>query len=885
MRIRALNLINFKSIYTGMKKKEITIIFDTDEIDKEIVLLVGPNGSGKTSILSQLQPFPYVGNLDVRNSQDPIIEGEIGRKRIVITTDKKVYSITHTYKPQTNGSHKVICSIKLNDVELNPTGQVKSFYDIIYDEFGLTPAFLKIMRLGYNVTGIIDMNATDRKNFISFFLNEVEPYQEANKVVKEVGKSVKNKIKYVTENLKNIKTDDTTTEEIANAIKKVQIHIDENKKNLDEVNNTLKTLEGFDDESVQKLKDEYSKIFNNTQIYKKYNFASEDEAKSKINEYSDLIHKCEHYITNADDTISGVKDNIYKVNENINKLTSEIEDTKNKSSLLDYSSSNISKLEELAKDYEKQINEINSERIDDVNYLDKPKYQVVYNNIYRIWKILDSVFEYDNDIYIYIRKMYEESKYRNLKSDLSYTDKVSMIINEIYRKIDNKISVNKITNVNDDNVLIISTPPKGCSNFIRCPFYQIYVDSIRNGADKDIEFYINAKNILNAFNKTFDMYIAALADLNLEFYNNSAHRIEFVRTFLKRDIRYIKSIGDRVLEIINWCENMGKLESLKEALKNINQQLEEAREADKAKTEYSNKIKILENEKRAMSEKHNTLTKDLEIFEAKRLNLVNSKNAYGKEKDIISDYLINKDKYTELESKYKLAKKRNENYLLYIKAREKLEDKIREYEDQLKQLANKLADKNFNDKLSESLENEKKDLDDNYEDIMLLENATSNTKGIPLIFIRLYLKNIQVMANDIIHEMFSEDISLLDFHITEKEFTIPYINNGIEIQDISLASQGEKSCFIIALSFAIIRQLYSSYNILLIDELDGPLYKENKEKFISIIDKQMSKLGCEQLFIITHNNIFENYPISLIETAPGNSNAYNNAKRIPISSK
>ena len=49
--------------------------------------------------------------------------------------------------------------------------------------------------------------------------------------------------------------------------------------------------------------------------------------------------------------------------------------------------------------------------------------------------------------------------------------------------------------------------------------------------------------------------------------------------------------------------------------------------------------------------------------------------------------------------------------------------------------------------------------------------------------------------------------------------------------------------------------------------------QENKEKFISIIDKQMDKLGCEQMFIITHNNIFENYPISLIQTGEMNTTA------------
>ena len=44
----------------------------------------------------------------------------------------------------------------------------------------------------------------------------------------------------------------------------------------------------------------------------------------------------------------------------------------------------------------------------------------------------------------------------------------------------------------------------------------------------------------------------------------------------------------------------------------------------------------------------------------------------------------------------------------------------------------------------------------------------------------------------------------------------------------------------------------------------------------------MDKLGCEQMFIITHNNIFENYPISLIQTGEMNTSAYTNAKKIKI---
>ena len=115
--------------------------------------------------------------------------------------------------------------------------------------------------------------------------------------------------------------------------------------------------------------------------------------------------------------------------------------------------------------------------------------------------------------------------------------------------------------------------------------------------------------------------------------------------------------------------------------------------------------------------------------------------------------------------------------------------------------------------------------------------------------------------------MFGDSISLLDFTITDKEFSMPYMVNGMEIMDVSYSSQGERTTIVMALSFALLQQFMGKYNILLLDEVDSALYKDNRQKFIKILEDQMKRIGCEQAFLITHNALFENYPVNIIETS------------------
>jgi ABC-type lipoprotein export system ATPase subunit len=64
------------------------------------------------------------------------------------------------------------------------------------------------------------------------------------------------------------------------------------------------------------------------------------------------------------------------------------------------------------------------------------------------------------------------------------------------------------------------------------------------------------------------------------------------------------------------------------------------------------------------------------------------------------------------------------------------------------------------------------------------------------------------------------------------------------------------------------KHIGNGYNILLLDEIDGALYSEDRQKFLMILAQQMKAINAEQVFLITHNNSFDGYPVNIIMTTP-----------------
>lgn len=202
MKINYLILENFSNIETSMNTNRVKI--DFTKATNRVILLVGRNGSGKTSILSMLTPFADVGGLDVRKSSHLVIEGRDGYKEIQIQKDDSVYTIKHYYTSKKGGGHTIKSYIEKDDIELNPNGNVTSFKEWVSVELGVEPDYLKLIRLGANVTSMISMTETERKAFMNKLLEEADTFLAFHKKVRADLTQVKLMIGHVTDKKKDL---------------------------------------------------------------------------------------------------------------------------------------------------------------------------------------------------------------------------------------------------------------------------------------------------------------------------------------------------------------------------------------------------------------------------------------------------------------------------------------------------------------------------------------------------------------------------------------------------------------------------------------------------------------------------------------------------------
>lgn len=845
LRLQRLELENFANLYTGLGVHRLEIDFTRQT--NTVCVIIGENGRGKTSLLSYMTPFAGLGNIDPRDNESLIIQGEKGYKRIVYSEDsgKTIYDIKHFMIPAKD-RYTVKSYISVNEEELNENGNVTSFKKIIYDLLGIEPDFLKLVRIGDNVSNLISAKATERKVFMAKILDEVDMYLKSYKKMSQKASEVKAVLGHITDEIaKTGITDANVAEETLAKTRDLEAKL---QKKLDNANDAKSKAE-YEIELIEFPSDGEHVIKKLENTITKYENAlgeitsgeTSETVSARINALNIDVAKLEVSVTHYTEKFETALNDIDATANKLHDTTIELE--KEESEL------NLSTMREHVASLRKAMNESYETRFDEVKVsITKEEFDTFVMFLKNIQLLLNGVYEFGKGP---IREVLS-----GMRDNVDILGTIrSNLINLEARNRAEKMSIL------DRLIDTYSRKEYNCTDDV-CPYKELHKELLLikdstplENATKDEAFYQSMKAVYDNVNAIIGMIkekkdvIIRLPDTLQEIFETdsmfrkmselkpvySEEEIDAWRNYLTDKQNYDKLVADYNEQqlVLERLEKTSKEGYLKKQIKEDTRHLDELRTSRDMILEELNGAKSQLVSTRELVEHLQIQLEALTEYESTKdeLNVMRDKSErYGKAVALKLEHTI---EVQELETQ--LSKTRNEIGILSsaIERYNQLQSELSSYSN-----------------LMEVYEN--------------LRYALSNRTGLPLFYINLYLRDTQSIANELLDIVYEGKVYLSDFVITEDSFKMPYVKNEIEIPDVSYASQGEKSFFNMAISSALRAQCMERYNIALFDEVDGVFDDKNRQKTIPVLEKQLEISNIEQAFLITHNQMFNQYPVDVI---------------------
>ncbi len=865
MKILYLKLTNFINIVTAFNTE--TIEIDFSKSNNNVVLLTGPNGSGKTSILSCLHPFPTNGNMDVRSDNPIIVPRENGYKEIHISDGDDLYVIQHFYT-RNSDKHIIKSYIQKNGVELNENGNVTSFKEIVEKELGLEQDYMKLTRLGSNVTNFIDMKRQERKNFTGKIISEADIYLSYHKKIMADKNKVNIQINHTSDLIRRLQVDDLG--ELKKAQKSLQHQIEDITAKIEKANSELSVLQyqlndcGDIPAMRERIQEKEKELKH---IQKALARASEikisiSTLKSMIEESKIAILKAKSSLDTNVITRTGILNQLDSIANEIDSIRREIARIEDDQNVKDMEA-NIELLRETIRRRAKEsgiagyVRPCSKAEMEDlIKMLDKC--MDILLSTYELGKgpiqKAVSFFHTKTDIEKYTRENKEKIKRNKMQS----------LCEQVYAEISKDIGL-----LGPD-----CKNPSGCRVY---DFYQRIYEYATQAPDKVIEdetflaytkmAYNNIQTVLKYLRDYHDIFEKMPECIKDQFLMNTVlTHICNMEWIYDKDIIFheLGLITDDELQDAD-LEELSRQKSMLAQYKKANSNIEY----------FQNKLEDLINSRTTLmrqldevKETINSLNKEIAEKEASVSDYEDMVVAMEHEDEVETEF-------NDLKSKLTLASQ------LSLQIREKTSI-LNDLQFRKNKMSKTHQDNEFR---IENYKRYKKDLDElssKFTDLEYLARALSSREGIPLIFIQAYLKDIKDVANQLLDVVYDGDLHLEDFEITADEFGIPYSTKGTTVKDVIYASQGERSFISLALSFALTYKSISKYNIMLLDEIDATLDISNREKFLHVLEMQIDMIHAEQVFVISHNDMFNAYPVDIVDTRNRTSSNAELASYIPI---
>lgn len=792
-RIDKIILINYRRLVEGCGRQ----YFELDIPKMKTIIIMGENGVGKSSLMSQLNLLPPISSDGYE-----FVKGEIGEKTVYFTSNNIKYKVTYICKPKKD---TFTCSGDLSkivdgkQVQIVQSSSITEIVSAIKELCGMDTKLLKISSLSVDDRGLVSMKTSERREF----LNSLSPIGDTKELIKTITE------KYIFYK----KSRESNSLKLDNMPSSSTLYGD--KKNYEMM---LSVLEAKSKEFMKPDIMEESKY----ESYKKEllecdNIISDlTEAKSILGDSTNTIKSSsERYISSIAKLESKRDELVRRISDN----SSEITKYKMRSSI-DYD------------DLLAQCENHEFHRIKSGKYLKSESELVLANTL------IDLIHDTMNEI--------NSISFFN-RSELMNGDP-TMDILELEKELSNKqIRLNILERTKIDNYVpddITCEPSKNCID-TSCPLRQEFDKMIGrlevyNKAVEDIKkVNIEIEDIDNRLTRLYGLRDAKLLIARMISRLSSSYNVlSIISPLLKSENDILRNIGDGCA--FNFIDLMKEI--------NYNTKLY---------LSYMEKQKLLENS----SDSSKIIKELSVSIETMNKELINVNNLLEKEKEESKSIIRYNGAFShlfkyEIEEKISeyITKKINVEEIISSEDEKRLKlstlkESLDKLEEEINTVKSQLDKTNFDIKFREVL---LEDLDKAIKgEADTLKIRETLTKHLPIRIMRRILLNLKEISNSLL-EVTDMAYRIHDFEITATSFTIAVQKGSVVNSDVSKMSDGERAIMSLATMLALNIILLPNYATITLDEIDATLSIENKKKFIAILS-QFSKMKDTQIFTISHN--------------------------------
>lgn len=819
MRILHIRLVNFIGVYAAMGLKEIELDFSRNE--KPIIQLYGKNRCGKTVMIQQMHPYSTI-NLsgDERSDLPLILKGEVGLKNIVYEVGNEVYDITHTYKP-TKTNHTVSSSVIHNGEELNPSGGVTTFNNLIEKILGINKYSIQFIINGTQLTSIANMNGTQRKTLLNKAMG-IDIYSKIHQMSTEDYRYTSKRISAINNSIEHMLSNYGSYENFTQELKKVTDERDAIYYEYETINKDMIKLQGIIDAlRSQNVGNEMREVEMEMDRYRRVvdQYGSYDESAYDrlIDEQIELNAKLNGICTEITVSLNSL-DNLYEKREALQSKASKIE----------RAIEDRERMKNLVSDLKSKMDTI------EIPYT----VHASSDKLLGMMSLGQAINSTCNEIVLCINGKHLKLFCDMINKGIDVSAFIATETSALAESEKEKEAISRMrAMINNAGGETFDCGHENCVYYRSYEMLQSYFRSYQSKATGEFTLY-DIDQMDHAYKNV--LTIRRLLNIDIPEDLRNEFEITAIMTNIANgkygiDIDHIKEL----IEVAGCMETRDRLkQQYDEACRTLKMMEEldtsgmDKNGIDSISTEIDCIIKRIDDLKQQQVEIRVALDennrKKTMLSQIKGINVVELSQKLIKTKELWDKLTRAENEYASLKDSLSVVKEKfNTIDILWSN----MNATNRDYNEHMNDMkCNSEADARYK----------------------IIAEATSSTKGKPVIAIRDTIKRALHMTNRLLDVMYNGEIKMLKPEIDESSFSLPFRCGCNNSPDIKFGSQSESTLLSLALSLSLASSL-TEYNIPLVDEIDAYIDAHMRESFLMMLQEIMSTLKMEQLFLISHS--------------------------------